>query len=605
MRYAASVFGGSRNQRLKFRGLVSDASGSAVPGAEIKATQTDTGTVRTVISEDDGTYVLANLPIGPYRLEVSKQGFSTYVQTGIVLQVATNPTIDMALKVGAVNEQVQVEANAVQVETEATGVGNVMENRRILELPLNGRLATDLIQLTGAVITQGVAGAGGFPNTGNLVVAGGQSNGVGYLLDGSLFNNPWDNANMPFPFPDALQEFKVETSALTAQNGMHAGASITAVTKSGSNSFHGDAFDFFRNGDLNARNFFAPTRDTLKRNQYGGTIGGPIMKNKLFFFFGYQGTRTRQDPSSTNAFVPTPAMLAGDFSGLPDGDSGGARQPVHATARFRPRCIDPAAVKLAQALPPTTGPCGNTSYGLVTKINEGQFVARVDYQISEKQSLFARYTTTAYLRPPSYTLHAQQPSFHRPGRFRRPGAVLDCGRHLFVQPHHGECVPRGVGPDRGPPRECGFFFGLRSGRADVLRIPAAPELLFGDQRFQRRRFDRNPWHQPQQHIPTHQRCDAGARQAPDHAGRKRGQLPDGVLRHRLRTESVHLPQPARFSAGTIQLQRDLHSQRFDSGKIFRRGLRGRYLEGDAEADGQPWSALGAFPASPDEEWRDL
>jgi len=386
----------------QIQGVVTDASGSAIPEAQIKATQTDTGTVRTVTAEANGSYVLANLPIGPYRLEVTKPGFAAFVQTGIVLQVATSPTIDVILKVGAVNEQVQVVANALQVETEATGVGNVMENRRILELPLNGRLATDLIQLTGAVITQGVAGAGGFPNTGNLVVAGGQSNGVGYFLDGSLFNNPWDNANMPFPFPDALQEFKVETSALTAQNGIHSGASITAVTKSGSNSFHGDAFDFFRNGDMNARNFFAPTRDTLKRNQYGGTIGGPIMRNKLFFFFGYQGTRTRQDPTTTNAFVPTPAMINGDFSACPSAIPA-ALASQFSNNKISPTLFDPASLKLAAALPATTGPCGNTSYGLVTKINEGQFAIRADYQHSDKQSLFIRYTTTAYLRPPSYT----------------------------------------------------------------------------------------------------------------------------------------------------------------------------------------------------------
>ena len=123
----------------QIQGVVTDASGSIVPEAQIKATQTDTGTVRTVTAEANGSYVLANLPIGPYRLEVTKPGFSAFVQTGIVLQVATNPTIDVILRVGAVNEQVQVVANALQVETEATGVGNVMENRRILELPLNGR----------------------------------------------------------------------------------------------------------------------------------------------------------------------------------------------------------------------------------------------------------------------------------------------------------------------------------------------------------------------------------------------------------------------------------------------------------------------------------
>jgi hypothetical protein len=396
-----SLWGQSQNTS-QIQGTVLDASGSAVPGAEIKATQTDTGVIRSASTGADGGYVLANLPIGPYRLEVVKQGFSTFVQTGIVLQVATNPTVDVSLKVGAVNEQVQVEANAALVETEATGVGNVMENRRILELPLNGRLATDLIQLTPGVITQGVAGAGGFPNTANPSVAGGQSNGTAYFLDGSLFNNPWDNANMPFPFPDALQEFKVETSTLSASNGTHAGGTITAVTKSGTNGFHGDAFDFFRNGDMNARNFFAPTRDTLKRNQYGGTIGGPIKKDKIFFFFGYQGTRTRQDPASTNAFVPTPAMITGDFTACP------AAIPAALASQFTggkiaPSLFDPAALKLAAALPATTGPCGNTSFGLVTKIDEGQYVSRVDYQLNQKESLFGRYTTTAYYRPPSYT----------------------------------------------------------------------------------------------------------------------------------------------------------------------------------------------------------
>jgi hypothetical protein len=401
---SASVIGlwAQSQNTAQIQGSVLDASGLAIPGAEVRAIQTETGVTRIALSGADGGYVLANLPVGPYRLEVSKTGFSKYVQTGIVLQVATNPTIDLSLKVGDVSQQIQVEAAAAQVETEATGVGNVMENRRILELPLNGRLATDLIQLTPGVITQGVAGAGGFPNTANPSVAGAQSNGIAYFLDGSVYNNPWDNANMPFPFPDALQEFKVETSSLTAQNGMHAGASITAVTKSGTNGFHGDAFEFFRNGDLNARNFFAPTRDTLKRNQYGGTIGGPIKKDRLFFFFGYQGTRTRQDPTSTNAFVPTPAMLQGNFSACPTATTGVPAADI-TNSQITPSLLDPAAVKLASKLPATTGPCGNTTYGLVTKVNEGQFVARMDYQLSDKQSIFARYTTTSYYRLPSYT----------------------------------------------------------------------------------------------------------------------------------------------------------------------------------------------------------
>jgi hypothetical protein len=406
---AASLWAQAQNT-AQIQGTVLDASGSAIPGAEIKATQTDTGISRTATTGAAGDYVLADLPVGPYRLEVSKQGFSRFVQSGIVLQVSTSPTVDIPLQVGGVDQQVQVEANAQQVETEATGVGNVMENRRILELPLNGRLATDLINLTPGVITQGVAGAGGFPNTANPVVAGGQSNGIVYFLDGSLFNNPWDNANMPFPFPDALQEFKVETSSLTAQNGIHSGASITAVTKSGTNGFHGDAFDFFRNGDLNARNALSPSRDTLKRNQFGGTIGGPIIRDKLFFLFGYQGTITRQDPSSVNAFVPTPAMLQGNFSACPQNLGALASQPNlfvggnPGSFQLISSLFDPASLKLASKLPPTNGsPCGQTSFGLVTQINEGQYVGRVDYQINQKESLFVRYTTTSYYRPPSYT----------------------------------------------------------------------------------------------------------------------------------------------------------------------------------------------------------
>jgi len=186
-----SSFGlyGQAQASSQIQGTVIDATGSAIPGADVRAIQTDTGAVRTATTETDGAYVLANLPIGPYRLEVSKQGFTTYIQTGIVLQVATNPTVDISLKVGNVSEQVQVEANAALVETQATGVGTVMENRRILELPLNGRVATDLIQYTPAVIEQGVAGNGGFPGTKQFVIAGGQAFGVAFWLDGSVYNN--------------------------------------------------------------------------------------------------------------------------------------------------------------------------------------------------------------------------------------------------------------------------------------------------------------------------------------------------------------------------------------------------------------------------------
>ena len=174
----------------QIQGVVTDATGAAIPGAEVKATQTETGTIRTATTGADGGYVLSNLAIGPYRLEIGKQGFASYVQTGIVLQVATNPTLDVTLKVGAVTDQVQVEANAAQVEVQNTSVGAVIENQRILDLPLNGRQATDLIQLAGAAITGGANGTAGMAGGQNISVAGGSLNGVGYFLDGTQYNNP-------------------------------------------------------------------------------------------------------------------------------------------------------------------------------------------------------------------------------------------------------------------------------------------------------------------------------------------------------------------------------------------------------------------------------
>jgi len=396
--------------QAQIQGTVLDSTGAVVPGAGVKATQTETGAVRTVTSATDGSYVLANLPIGPYRLDVSKEGFTTYVQTGVILQVNTNPTIDFSLKIGNVSEQVQVEANATLVETQATGIGSVIENKRILELPLNGRVATDLIVLAGGVIPQGVAGNGGFPGTQQFVINGGQSFGAGFWLDGAGINNPWDNANIPFPFPDALQEFKVETSALTAQNGVHAGGTITAVTKSGTNNFHGSAFYFLRNSAMNGSNWSTHTNDGLKRNQYGGVIGGPIKKDKLFAFFGYQGTKTRQTAFANN-FVPTAAMIGGDFTACPTILNGlsAANKALFTNNQINPNQFDPASVKMAKLLPTATNGCGLSPLGLPTNVNEGQIVSRVDYQSSEKNTIFARYLRTSYSRAPSLRFAPDNP----------------------------------------------------------------------------------------------------------------------------------------------------------------------------------------------------
>jgi Carboxypeptidase regulatory-like domain/TonB dependent receptor len=395
-------------------GTVQDATGLAVPEAQVRVTQTDTGLTRSAISSADGTYVLQSLPIGPYRMEVTKQGFSTYVQSGIVLQVNTNPSIDVTLKIGSVSEQVQVEAAAAMVETHSTGVGQVVDQQRVVDLPLNGRNATDLIYLAGASATAPAAdlvSAKNYPGEAVLSIAGGLANGTLYMLDGGTHNDPFNNLNLPLPFPDALQEFKVETSALPAQYGQHSAGAVNAVTKSGGNSFHGDAFEFVRNYEFNARNFFAPTRDSLKRNQFGGTIGGPIKHDKIFFFLGYQGNIIRSNPSQSFSFIPTPAMLSGNFltitstscaaSAITLKDPNNGNQPFPGNQIPVTRFSAPA-LKMMSFYPTTTDPCGKSFYGTVANQDEHQGLARIDYQLTSQQNLFFRYFITHSLQPTPY-----------------------------------------------------------------------------------------------------------------------------------------------------------------------------------------------------------
>src|SRR5262245_59467718 len=356
-------------------GTAKDQSGAVLPGVEIHVMQAETGTTRDVVTNETGSYVLTNLPIGPYRLEAALPGFRTYVQTGIVLQVNSSPTVNVVLEVGQVSEQVEVQADAALVETRNVGIGQVVENTRILELPLNGRQAVELIALAGAAAPAPLVDASArdpFAKA-SFSVAGGLNNGVDFTLDGAYHNNPQSNGYMTTPFPDALQEFKVETSATSAGGGAKSAGSVSLVTKSGTNEFHGDLFEFVRNGKFNARNAFAVKRDTIKRNQFGGTVGGAIAKSKLFFFAGYQGTTIRQDPSDLQTFVPTAAMYAGDFTAFASPACNAGRQ-ITLRAPFVNNRIDPAlfskaALAYASKMPTTSDPCGKIIYGNPTYEN--------------------------------------------------------------------------------------------------------------------------------------------------------------------------------------------------------------------------------------------
>src|SRR5262245_39444976 len=201
-------------------GTVTDSTGAVLPGVEITARQIETGIARTTITNESGIYVLPSLPLGPYRLEAALAGLRPFVQTGIALQGNSNPLVNVTLQVSQVAETVEVQANASQVETRSAGVGQVFENQRLLELPLNGRNVTDLITASGLAVQTGVSRGFGM-RTGVLIsVAGGNSDGVQYNLDGSPHINPFDGTGMPLPFPDALQEFRFTTSSQEASNGM-------------------------------------------------------------------------------------------------------------------------------------------------------------------------------------------------------------------------------------------------------------------------------------------------------------------------------------------------------------------------------------------------
>jgi len=417
----------------QIRGTIQDPSGAAVAGAEVKLTETATGAVRTATSGTDGSYTLPDLSVGSYQLEVSKGGFSKYLQTGIVLEVGINPTINVALTVGTITQEVTVQAEAATVDTTSTGVGEVIAPQQVQDLPLNGRQLTDLLYLSGAV-SEGRAFRASYPSSAVPSIAGGAQGSVAYWLDGGTHNDPLSNQNLPLPFPDTVEEFKVETSSLPAQYGTHPSGAVNVVTKSGTNSFHGDVFEYVRNDIFDSRNtafaaaspadypglspaaataaaLAASPLDDLKRNQFGGTIGGPIKKDKLFFFLGWQDTIQRAtDPATTT--LPTAAMLAGNFQPcLGDGDGSPGNTTVlgapYGTGgagvnQINPAAYSPVILQLETHLPaaPASNVCGTYNYQSPASFTENQGLARVDYQQSNKNTIFGRYFVTNWNQPP-------------------------------------------------------------------------------------------------------------------------------------------------------------------------------------------------------------
>jgi Carboxypeptidase regulatory-like domain/TonB dependent receptor len=401
---ASAQAGGS----AQVSGMVTDASGAVIPKAEISITQTFTHLVRTTTSDGTGFYVIPALPVGTYELRASMSGFNVSVQSGIELQVDDHRTVNVTLQLGSVSESVQVAANVARIDSTSSSIQQVIDQQRVEELPLNGRDPIQLALLSGGSAVPGgqstsFNGGRAYPEAYQIAFAG-QSAATGtFILDGVNHNDPGTNIQFPFPFPDALQEFNVQISAAPAKFGMHSGGVVDAVTKSGDNGFHGDLFEYVRNYIFNAKNYFALTRDNLKRNQFGGTIGGPIIKNKLFFFTAFQYTVTRSASSTNTSFIPTTDMLAGNFqtastAGCFKGSLGGPFTANH----ISPSQLSTPAVNLANLLLKQTSPsdaCGTVRYAIEANSNTPMSISKIDYHINDKHTLTGRYMYTTFVHP--------------------------------------------------------------------------------------------------------------------------------------------------------------------------------------------------------------
>ena len=296
-------------------GYVKDPSGGVVAQAKITATLVERGTTFTTQTNSEGFYNFPALDPGTYTLTVERSGFERYTQEGLSLTVRQNLRADAVLVVGSVTQKVTVTAAAPLVDTTSATVSGLVDDRRIVDLPLNGRNVIGLAEIVPGVLNVSAPESLSCTRAGpTMDVNGGRANVNLFTFDGAYFLNASRNTGMNYPPPDAIQEFRMQTANFDAQYGRNSGSQTAVVSKAGTNGFHGDVWEFLRNEDLNARNFFAPTVPLDKENQFGGAVGGPIKKNKLFYFGSFQALIKRPQGVSNVATVPTAAEIAGDFT---------------------------------------------------------------------------------------------------------------------------------------------------------------------------------------------------------------------------------------------------------------------------------------------------
>jgi len=400
-------------------GAVRDQSGAVIPGAAVTATEAGTGFARNTASGNDGAYVLPNMRPTTYIISASAAGFRAFRQTDVLLQANQSLTVNITMELGAVTETVNVAGQTVQVDTSTSTLAEVVDTSRIVELPLNGRDAAKLSTLVAGtvMISTSTETGKGIPGNFYLSANGSGVGQVSYKLDGNSNTDFYFQLNQEFPFPDALQEFSIQTSNFSAAYGNNAGAIVNAVTKSGTNQLHGGAFEFVRNREFNARDFFAATPDFLKRNQFGAYGGGPVYipkiydgRNKTFFFIGWQGTRLRNINNAKSALGPTVQELHGDFTACGAPCSKPITDPttgqLFANNQIPVSRFDPVSVTFANRMMPA-GLTGSGLYTYQTPITQNldQGIMRIDHQITKDDQLTGRYFIDQFQNAAIYDPH--------------------------------------------------------------------------------------------------------------------------------------------------------------------------------------------------------
>jgi hypothetical protein len=495
------------------QGTVTDLSGALIPNASVKLVESSTQVTLTTKTSSGGVYAFPNINVGTYSVTVTAPGFETYISTGNVLEVGSSIAINPKMTIGSTDVKIEVRTEGTALQTEDASFKQTVDSVELTEMPLNGRTMTSLISLVGGTqsATPGDASGSKYPTqTTGISIAGAQGNAVTYRLDGGDNNDYMGGGNGPLPFPDAIGQFSVETAALGAQDGNQAGGLVNIVTKSGTNTFHGSAFEFIRNNYLDADNFFSTSKDTLHQNQYGGTFGGPVRipklfdgRNKLFAFAAFQHTYSSSASSTQNAYVPTAANLAGDWSETDPAPVASGGTGVSNNCGPVVQLYDPitgqllpgnkynqpggpalpqwnaSALALIKQLPPINpaldpSNCGHVSFAIPNISSDNEFDTRVDYTINKKNNMYARYFLDSN----------QIPSFYSPtniylttqsGNPEIRWQTITVGENYIVSPSlvntvHVTAVRRQLSRGFNPATPDASAFGIKDFQADSSGI---------------------------------------------------------------------------------------------------------------------------------------